>query len=84
MKKTIPFLLLVSCLARPLQAQEAPIPAEAVQDEPADDSVGQASLVATKSGQENNWQNWVFVGGALVAAAVAVLVVSLDSGSSAH
>lgn len=77
MKKFAILLVLTSML----HAQDAPA---ATEPAPSAEPTGQAAVVATKASQENNWQNWVFVGGALVVAGVAVLVVALDSGSDAH
>ena len=80
MKKFITLLTLTSIL----HAQETPAEPSPATPESPGESTGQTAFVATKSGQENNWQNWVFVGGALVVAGVAVLVVSLNSGSNAN
>ena len=49
-----------------------------------DDSQGIAAAESSRSGREGSWQTWVIAGGALVAGAVAVVVVSLDQGTSAH
>lgn len=74
--------LLILAATVSLSAQEAPAAPE--ETAPAAQPTGQTAAVAAKMSKENNWQNWVFVGGALVAAGVAILVISLDSGSSAH
>lgn len=78
MKKFVILLTLTAVLC----AEE--VPAAAEETAPTAEPTGQAAVVATKEGQGSNWQNWVFVGGALVAAGIAVLVVALDSGSNAH
>jgi hypothetical protein len=87
MKKCTTLLTLTALLLNSLYAEE-PTSAETAEEQTAPEvtaePTGQAAMVATKSGQENNWQNWVFVGGSLVAAGIAVLVISLDSGSHAH
>jgi hypothetical protein len=94
MKKCITLLTLTALLSGSLYAEDLPVvektdettqsstPFTTVPEVTAEPT-GQAAMVATKSGQ-NNWQNWVFVGGSLVAAGIAVLVISLDSGSHAH
>lgn len=45
---------------------------------------GEAALESTKIIKESQWQNWVFAATAIVTAATAVYLVSLDNGRKAH
>lgn len=44
---------------------------------------GDAAVQTTQTAKSNHWQNWTFAGIALVIAAGAILVVSMDNGHSA-
>ena len=44
---------------------------------------GEAAVQTTQTAKSNNWQNWTFAAVALVIAAGAILVVSMDNGHSA-
>ena len=44
---------------------------------------GMAAASSAKTAQTTNWQNWIVAGGALITAAVGVIVVATNSGSSA-
>jgi hypothetical protein len=43
---------------------------------------GSTAVASTEIAQSNDWKNWTFVAIALVAAASAVYVISLDTGHS--
>jgi hypothetical protein len=43
---------------------------------------GDGAATAAKTAKNNSWQNWVFAGGALIAAAVGITVVMINQGSS--
>ncbi len=45
---------------------------------------GDASAGSAKAAQSTNWQNWAVAGGALIAAAIGVVIVATNSGSSAQ
>jgi|GEM_PF-2665837 len=70
MKRTKFFLLLVFFFS--------------IQDISAQDTIGEAAVASQKTSSSNEWQNWVFASSALVAAAVGVVIVSLNSGSTSH
>jgi len=46
-------------------------------------TTGEAAVATAKVAKENNWQNWVFAGCALLTAAGAIFVVSMHNGNSA-
>ncbi len=45
---------------------------------------GEAAVSASSAARNNTWQNWIFAGGAIVAAAVGITVVVLNTGSSVN
>lgn len=44
---------------------------------------GDVAVETVETGKSNDWQNWTFLGVAIVTASIAVVVVSLNSGHSA-
>lgn len=51
---------------------------------PAEENTGVAATSATDVAKTSSWQNWVFAIGAIVAAAVGIIIVAFSQGSSAH
>lgn len=43
-------------------------------------NTGNAAVEPVKTASENNWQNWAFAGSALIIAAGAIFVVSINNG----
>jgi hypothetical protein len=43
--------------------------------------LGEGSSGAAKAAQSSNWQNWAVAGGAIVAAAIGVIIVATNNGS---
>jgi hypothetical protein len=68
--KLLPILLICSLLffIHPLPAQEA----------------GDAAAASAEMGSSNNWQSWVFASSALISAAIGVIIVSVNPGSTSH
>lgn len=46
--------------------------------------VGEGATAAVQTSSSNNWQSWVFATSALICAAIGVVVVSLNPGSTSH
>jgi hypothetical protein len=46
--------------------------------------LGAASAESLQTGSSNQWKGWVFASTALVSAAIGVVVVSLNPGSTSH
>ena len=46
--------------------------------------VGTAAAVSSETSSSNHWQNWVFASSALLSAALGVVVVALNPGSTSH
>ena len=46
--------------------------------------VGAGAVVASQTSSSNNWQNWVFASSALISAAIGIVIVSLNPGSTSH
>lgn len=77
------FVLLLSCMAVVLQAQEeAPTPEDTTI--PEIEYAPSASAASTKAAQSSGeWKNWVFAGSAAVVFTIGVLVVTLNTGTTA-
>ncbi len=97
MKKHVAFLITFALLANGgLLAQEAPaaktpdapVAAQSAASVPAataPDTTGSSAAQSTQTAGSNaNWHNWVFAGTGLAIAAVGAIIISLDSGESAH
>ncbi len=50
----------------------------------AQESSGSAAIQSSEAGRKMSWQNWVFAGTALVAAAIGITFIALNQGSHAH
>ena len=46
--------------------------------------IGSGAARASQTSSSNNWQSWVFATSALISAAIGVVVVSLNPGSTSH
>ncbi|MDP1608493.1 MAG: hypothetical protein Q8L98_04160 [Chlamydiales bacterium] len=63
-------------------ATEKPVDPTTVVEENSSFLPGEASIQSTQAAQSSTWQNWAVAGGALVAAAIGVLLVATNSGSA--
>ena len=43
-------------------------------------ATGEASVATVKTAKENHWQNWTFAGSAVLTAATAIFIVSMNDG----
>lgn len=50
----------------------------------AQEDQGMAALQSSQTGRKSRWQNWVFAGGALVAAGIGITFIVLNQGSHSH
>lgn len=48
------------------------------------EGTGEASVASAKKAKDLTWQNWIFAGGAVVAAAIGITVVLINTGSSSN
>jgi hypothetical protein len=91
MKKTLMIHLMMALVVGPIFSEK---PHELIKETPEQEEApamiempmiqaGDASVGSTKAAQSISWQNWVVAGGALIAAAVGVVIVATNSGSAA-
>ena len=90
MKKLLKAHLLLALATTPIYSQE--FQDEELSSEPETENMtemplmqaGDGSVGSAQAAQSSNWQNWAVAGGALVAAAIGVVIVATNSGSPSH